>query len=421
MNAHHSPNRRYGLAILTAVYTLNLVDRGLIALLLEPIKQDLHLSDTQLGLLTGIAFALFYAVAGVPIARWADRGDRVTITSAAIALWGLTVMTCLFVTQYIQLVLARIAAAVGEAGCKPPTYSLVGDYFPAPAERIRAMSIYWLGGPLATLLSFIAGGWLNEHYGWRRTFFFAGIPGLILALIVKFTLHEPRTHHRAATAPEQPTPSMKRVLTILWQQRSSRHLTLALILLYTMGSGLSPWYAALMMRSHAMGTAELGLLLGLIFGAGGIGGVMLGGYVASRWFDGNERGQMRLSAVAVAAFVPCCAGFALLPQKYFALTALLPLIIAFNFFMGPTYALMQRLVPDDMRATVLAVIMLLVNLIGMGLGPQIVGILSDALTPTLHSDALRYAIVTTSVIALWSAWHFWQVGRSVHEDLENPK
>ena len=135
----------YLLSIVTLIYGLNYLDRGLIVLLLQPIKDDLRLSDTQLGFLTGIAFALFYATLGLPIARWADRGNRVTITSAAIGLWGATVMSCVFVTNFVQLLLARVAAAVGEAGCMPPTYSLVGDYFPSPTQRARAMAVYWLG------------------------------------------------------------------------------------------------------------------------------------------------------------------------------------------------------------------------------------------------------------------------------------
>jgi MFS family permease len=162
--------KRYVLGTLTLVYTLNYLDRGLIILLLQPIKEDLHISDTQLGFVTGIAFALFYATLGLPIARCADRGNRVTITSIAIGLWGGTVMLCLFVTNFVHLVFARIAAAIGESGCMPPTYSLVGDYFPAPAERTRAMATYWLASPVALLISLVAGGWLNERYGWRVTF-----------------------------------------------------------------------------------------------------------------------------------------------------------------------------------------------------------------------------------------------------------
>lgn len=409
--------RRYALVALTAVYTLNFVDRYLMVLLLQPIKEDLHLSDTQIGLLTGIAFGLFYATLGVPIARWADRGNRATITSLAIGLWGVTVMGCLFVTNFVQLMCARMAAAVGESGCKPPTYSLLGDYFPEPAQRTRAMAIYVSGSSLSALVSLIGGGWLNELHGWRITFFLMGIPGLILAVLIKLTIAEPRAQMRGTHVREQPFPNMRAVLTTLWCQRSCRHLSIALILIYTMALGLSPWYAAFMMRSHGMGTRELGVWLGLIFSLGGIAGVLIGGYVSSRWFANDERGQMRLSAVTVAALVPCFVAFLTLPGKYPALIALIPLIMALSLYLGPTYALMQRLVPDAMRATTMAVVMLLANLIGMGIGPLVVGILSDSLMPALGSDSLRYAMLVMSFLALWAGYHFWQVGWTVREDL----
>jgi MFS family permease len=409
--------KRYALAVLTTVYMLNLVDRGLMALLLQPIKEDLQLSDTQLGFLTGIVFGLFYATLGVPIARWADRGDRVAITSVAIATWGATVMVCLVVTNYVQLLFARMAAAVGEAGCKPPTYSLVGDYFPDPSERTFAMAVYWMGGSLSALVSYVVGGWLNELYGWRITFFLMGIPGLLLAAVVKWTILEPRRQVQNKDAYERALPPMRTVMKVLWHQRSSRHLSIALILLYTLALGLVPWYAAFMIRSHGMGTGELGLWLGLIFSLGGAAGVLSGGYVCSRWLTNNEQGQMRLSAVAVTALVPCFVAFLMLPDKRDALLALIPLAFVFSFFMGPTYALMQRLVPDEMRATMMSVVMLLANLIGMGIGPQVIGILSDVLRPSLGNDSLRYAMLSMSLLALWSGYHFWQVGVTVKGDL----
>lgn len=408
--------KRYVLVSLTAVYTLNLVDRGLMILLLQPIKEDLQLSDTQLGFLTGIAFGLFYATLGLPIARWADRGNRVTITSLAIGLWGLTVMACMFVTSYLQLVASRVLAAVGESGCKPPTYSLVGDYFPKPAERTRAMAVYIAGSPLSNLLSFVAGGWLSELYGWRMAFFVLGVPGLILAIILKLTIVEPRADVARARE-SHALPPLTTVIGVLWRQRSFRHLSAALILFYTVGLGLGPWYAAFLMRSHGMTTGELGTLLGLIFSIAGTGGVLLGGYVAARWFAQNERAQMRASAVMVALLVPCYVAFLILPQRSQALAALVPLMTIFSIFLGPTYALMQRLVADEMRATTMAVVMLLANLIGFGIGPQIVGIVSDLLTPTLGAEALRYAMLSMSFVALWSAYHFWRVGHTVAEDL----
>lgn len=407
----------YALGAMTAVYTLNLVDRGLMMLLLQPIKEDLQLSDTQLGLLTGIAFGLFYATLGLPIARWADRGNRVTITSLAIGLWGLTVMACLFVTSYAQLVFARIAAAVGESGCKPPTYSLVGDYFSTPAERSRAMAVYSSGNSLSALLAYVAGGWLNEHYGWRIAFLLAGSLGVLSAIIFKLTITEPRVRVSAARTQDRASPSMQAVMATLWRQRSLRHLSIALILLYTVGLGLGPWQAAFMMRQYGMGTAELGLWLGLICGAAGVGGALLGGYAASRFFADNERSQMRMSALAVAAILPCFWAFLTLPQKHQALLALIPLMMVFAVFLGPTYALMQRLVADGMRATIMAAVMLLANLIGMGLGPQLVGILSDVLQPTLGSDALRYAMLSLSFVSLGAACHFWRAGQSIQQDL----
>lgn len=407
----------YVLGALTLVNTLGYLDGVVIVLLLQPIKADLHLSDTQLGFLTGIACALFYATLGVPIARWADRGNRVTITAAAIGLWGLTIMAGVWVRNFAQLAVARVAAGIGEAGCMPPTYSLVGDYFTGPAQRTRAMAVYWASGSLASLIGFGAGGWLNDRYGWRLTFFLMGIPGLAAAVLVKTTIAEPRMRAGFSNGTQAPPPKMGDVLRTLWRQQSSRRLGIAITLLWTMASGLAPWYAAFMMRSHAMHTAELGVWLGLICGLGSMTGTLLGGYASGRWFAGDEGTQMRISAIGVAAVVPCFILFLLLPQKAQALTALAPLMVVFNIFMGPTFALLQRLVVDEMRATTLAVVMLFANLIGMGIGPQVVGVLSDWLQPALGSDSLRYAMLLMSFVALSSAWHFWKVSATVAEDL----
>jgi MFS family permease len=409
--------KRYVLWLLTVVFTWNYLDRVLIALLLQPIKEDLHLSDTQLGFLTGFAFALFYATLGLPIARWADRGNRTTIISAAIALWGITVMSCLFVGNFVQLVCARIAAAVGEAGCMPPGYSLLGDYFPLSTERTRAMTVYTLGYAVGALPGFLIGGWLNERYGWRLTFFAVGAPALLFAMLVRWTIGEPRMNVTGPHGPERTLPSMGCVLTTLWCRHSCRHLIAAIILLWTTTAGLTPWYAAFMMRSHGMGTAELGLWFGLIFSIPGVAGILIGGHLATRWLVNNEQGQMRVSAAAIAGVVPCFVLFLFLPDKYHALIALIPVMVMFCVFLGPTFAVMQRLVADEIRATTLAVVMLLANLLGMGIGPQVVGSLSDVLRPAFGNDSLRYAMLTMSLMALWTAYHFWQVGRTVEQDL----
>lgn len=409
--------RRWALAVMTLVVVFNYIDRGLITILLQPIKVDLQLTDTQLGFLTGIAFGLFYATLGLPIARWADRGNRVTITSLAIGLWAITVTVSFFVRSFLQLLIARVAAGVGEAGCIPPTYSLVGDYFPGASERTRAMSVYMLAPAFAALISFAVGGWVNDHYGWRVAFLAMGLPGLAVALLVKLSVTEPPRPTQSLRSPTVTHPSMTDVFKLLWRRRSARHLTLGIILFYVMGLGLLPWYAAFLIRSHAMSTVEVGIWMGLVCGGGGVAGILLGGYAAVRWFTNNERSQMRFAAVLVAALVPCFALFLLLPNKYEALLAFVPLVMLFNSYSGPIYSLLQRLVADNMRATTLAVVMFLANLIGMGIGPQLVGTLSDVMAPSFGDNSLRYAMLALSFTALWAAYHFWQAGRSVTADL----
>lgn len=411
--------KTYALILISTVYTLNFVDRALMQILLEPIRIDLDLTDTQLGFVTGIAFALFYAVAGLPISRWADRGDRSNIAAASIGLWGVTVMGTVLVGNFVQLFFARVAAAIGEAGCKPPTYSLIGDYFPGAVERTRAMSIYWLASPLAGLIAFVVGGWLNDLVGWRLTFLIMGVPGILLAILVKLTLHEPRRDAmRAADASAVVVPPIRSTFAALWRQPSARNLSIGLVLFYVVGYGLGPWITVFLIRIHGMGVGEMGLLLGLATGILGVFGVLLGGYLSSRWFAHSEALQMRVTAIAIALLVPCLGAFLLLPSKTFVLMALIPYYIVLYFFYAPTYTLLQRLVTDRRRAVTLAIVSMLSHLVGMGLGPQLIGILSDQLRPEYGVESLRYAMLAVSLVALWSGFHFWRTARTVAEDIE---
>jgi MFS family permease len=404
--------KRYVLATLTVVFGLNYLDRCLLILLLQPIKIDLHLSDTQLGLLAGPAFGLFYAVLGIPMARWADRGDRSTLTAIAIALWGATMMLCVLLRNFGQLLATRVLASVGEAGCMPPTYSLIGDYFPGVSERNRALAVYWLASPLAALTSFFAGGWLSERYGWRFTFFVMGIPGILVAVLVKLTIRETRTAS-VQRAQRRPVNNLMSVLALLWSRPSLRHLAIAIVLFFTLAQGLNPWYAAFLTRSHGMGVAELGVTLGSIFGAGGFVGILSGAYLIGQRFAHDVRAQMSLSALALSATVPLFILFLLVPQKQGALLALVPLIVVFNCTLGPTFALLQGLVPENARATTLAVIMLAGNLMGIGVGPALVGALSDLFQPLVGADSLRYGMLAMSLVGGWTAYHFWRAGRHV--------
>jgi predicted MFS family arabinose efflux permease len=265
-------------------------------------------------------------------------------------------------------------------------------------------------------LGFVLGGWLNAHYGWRLAFALSGLPALALAVLVKLTVVEPRLMSRAQLETRK-SPPMVAVLSALWHQRSTRHLGIGIVLLWTLGGGMAPWYAAFMMRSHGMRTAELGVWLGLIFGCSGVVGTLAGGYVATRWFAQDERAQMRLSGLMVALLMPFYILFLLLPSRGQVLAVLVPLVIVNSVFIGPAYALMQRLVVDEIRSTTLSVIMLFANLIGLGVGPQVVGILSDLLAPSMGTNSLRYAMLIMSFVALWSGYHFWQVGNTVKGDL----
>jgi MFS family permease len=409
--------RRFVLGVLTLVYTLNFMDRGLVVLFLQPIKEDLHLSDTQLGFVTGIGFALFYAVLGVPVARIADRSNRVNLTSMAIGLWGLTLMTFMFVGNFVHLLLARIACAVGEAGAKPPSYSLVGDYFPGPAERARAMSIYFLGGPISALASYGLGGWLSDLYGWRTAFLLMGIPGILVALLVKLTVAETRGRTEVRAVEGRAGIPMTAVWRMLWSRRSTRHLSLAIVTYFVMPLGLVPWFGAFMSRSHGISTSETGVWLGLVFGVGGAVGAVLGGYVAGVLFSADERKQLLVSAGVMIGLVPCFAVFLLLPDKTGSLLAFSLIGIAFGYFSGPSFALLQRLVSNEMRATTMAMVMLAANLLGMGLGAQLVGVVSDLLAPSFGMSSLRYALLAVSLVALWPACHFWLARRTVKDDL----
>jgi MFS family permease len=409
----------YALLLMTTVYTVSLLDRGLMFILLEPIKVDLRLSDAQIGFVTGIAFAAFYATLGVPIARWADSGRRTTIVTLAMAVWSLTAMACLFVTNYVQLVIARIVAAVGDSGVKPPIYSLLGDYFPDPTERTRAMYINELAAPIAGFASFVAAGWLNEVYDWRVALFVAGIPGLLLALLARLTLAEPpRRQVDTTQVPAHVTP-LRDVLANMWGQPSCRHLIIAMVVLFTMGQGVVTWQAAFLIRNHSMGTAELGLWMGLIHTLGSATGITAGAYVLGRWYVGNERGQMRLAAFAASVSVPFYVAFLLLPNKYLALSVLIPQAIVFSAFIPAIYVLLQRLVPDNLRATSLMVLLFFCNLIGMGIGPQAVGILSDFFEPIVGAAALRNAMLLFSFLGFWAGYHLWRVGNTIHRDIEH--
>jgi MFS family permease len=386
-------------------------------LLLQDIKVDLSLSDTQLGLLTGLAFALFYSIMGIPIARWADRGNRVVIIALTTALWSVGVALCGVAGSFLQLLLIRVAVGVGEAGCMPLAHSLIADYY-SREERPRATARYLLGIPLSLLVGFFLAGWLNELYGWRMTFIILGLPGIALAGIAALTLREPRRDTRSiaqhGTAAEQ---GAREVWSTLWSNATFRQILLAYSIASFFGSGIVQWKAAFFLRSFGLSTGDLGTAFALVYGVCGSLGAYLGGEWASRKAAGNERLQLRAMGLAYCAFaaISVCLYLSSTAVLAFALLALAT--IGFYTINGPLFAIVQTLVPQRMRALAIALIFLFGNLIGMGLGPLAAGMLSDGFAPWAGSESLRYALLILSPGYLWTGWHLWQAGRTVFGDL----
>ncbi len=410
--------RYYALGLLTVVYTFNFVDRQLLSILQESIKADLLLSDQQLGLLTGFAFALFYTLAGIPIARYADRNNRRNVVAIAIALWSFMTAISGLVQNYLQLLLARIGVGVGEAGGSPPAHSMISDIFP-PERRASALAFYSMGINFGILFGFLAGGWLNEFFDWRVAFFVVGAPGIVVALFVRYTLREPirgLMEDRQDVATDTPFPE---VLKLLWSRLSFRHLAIGGALNAFAGYSSSNWTASFMIRSHDMSTGELGTWLALIMGVGGAIGVFWGSYIAERLAKFDVRWYMWMPTITGMICVPFMIATYVVEGAYTALIISIVPGILFNVYLGNSLAMTHALVGLRMRAVASAILFFLINLIGMGLGPWGVGLLSDMLSAELGNESLRYAMLYLLPAAMgWSAVHFLLASRTLQKDLE---
>jgi len=408
--------KHYLLTLLTVVAVFNFLDRSLLALLLEPIKQDLQLSDSQLGFLTGFSFALFYAVAGIPIARWADRGNRNTVVSVTTVLWSFMVVLCGMVGNFTQLLLVRVGVAVGEAGCFPPAQSLISDYFDR-AERPFAMAIYWMCAPVSVIIAYLGGGWLAENFGWRTAFVVMGLPGILLAILVKLTLREPRLKQKTRTLVEQ--PSMKEVLGILGKRSSFRQIVIAFCVSYFFGLGIGQWLPSFFIRSYDMRIDDLGVWMAFAWGVCGLVGGYLGGFLTTRYAAGKEALQMKGVAFI---FVLCGLVFVaiyLSSNKYVALSLVAVMGALFTICNGAVFSAIQSLVDDRMRSVSIALIFLGANLIGFGFGPIAVGVLSDLLAPVFGQESLRYSLLLFAPGYLWVAYHYWKAADMIEEDIRS--
>ena len=408
--------RNYALGVLVVVYTFNFIDRQILSILLEPIKQDLGLSDSALGMLTGFAFALFYATLGIPIARFADRSNRRNLIAWALAIWSAMTAVSGLAQNFWHLLLARIGVGVGEAGCSPPAHSMLADYFPTE-NRATALGIYSLGIPFGILFGFIAGGWLNEFFGWRVAFFIVGVPGLLLAILVRFTLREPPRGMAEGRVADEEQPTIMETFRFLWSKRSFRHMAVGGGLTAFVGYGVITWVPSFLIRSYGMSTGDVGTYLGLILGIPGGIGIALGGYLADRYGARDTRWYLWIVSVALIASMPLFFGVYLSNTAFASLMFLILHILLGNFYQATTFSQTQGLVSLRMRSVAAAVLLFILNMIGLGAGPQAVGILSDILQPSYGDESLRYALLMLSTVQIWAAYHYYQAGKSLKDDL----
>lgn len=410
--------RWYALGVLVIVYASSHVDRQIMGILLEPIKHELGASDTQMGFLVGLTFAIFYATLGMPIAMLADRTNRRNIIALATTIWSAMTVLCAFVGSYAQLALTRIGVGIGEAGSSPPSHSMISDLF-SQKQRATAMGIFALGINLGLLIAYLGGGWMSEHWGWRTTFIVVGLPGIIIALVVRLTLIEPpRGASEETHKGQSDAPAFRDVARTMWQSKATRHVVFGSALAGFVGYGMALWLPAFFVRSHGLSQSETGLTLALM--AGIVGG--LGTFTAGRLADFLAKKDPRWLAwivvIGKGGLVPFVFAFFLLTDLTSALLVYLVPAFFAGFYLAPTFAMIQQLVPVEMRSVAAAICLFLLNIIGMGLGPQGVGILSDILAPEYGNESLRYSLMVFSLLNLWCAWHYFLAARTLHEDTQ---
>jgi predicted MFS family arabinose efflux permease len=409
--------RRYVLGILLLVYVLNFIDRQILTILLEDIRKEMALNDTVMGLLTGSAFAVFYTFMGIPIARWADTGTRRSIISLALFVWSAMTTVTGVARNFAQLAVARIGVGIGEAGGSPPAHSMISDMYP-PERRGTALAVYSLGIPIGGGLGALLGGFLGQAYGWRNAFMIVGIPGVLIALLVRLTVREPEREKAAAGAPESTRESIGETLRFMGKLPSFVHMSIGASLHALYGYGAATWVPAFLMRVHHMEKPKVGLWIGVTTLSIGVLGTFLGGAISDRISHRDPRWYLRVPAIASGIAIPFAFGFYLWPDTAMALAISVPAVLLGGVYLGPTFAMTQTLVRPQMRALASAILLFIINLIGLGLGPLLVGRISDLLRPSYGDDSLRYALLVVVVGgASWATIQYLLAARTLERDL----
>jgi predicted MFS family arabinose efflux permease len=389
--------RNYILVMLTLVYAFNFIDRQVLVILQEAIKKDMHLSDAQLGWLSGAAFAAIYVTVGIPVARLADKGSRKNIVAVSLGVWSVMTAACGTARNYFQLLLARIGVGVGEAGGSPPAHAMISDYFP-PGKRSTALAIYSAGIYLGMLIGFAMGGYLSQRIGWRRAFMVVGAPGVVFSLLFYATVREPR---RGATDSSQAEESHTfwGVVKLLFSSRTFVHLAIATSLLVFCIYGMSNWASSFLARLHGMKTAQIGVALGLAFGIGGGIGSFGGGWLTDRFGKNDKSWYLRIPGFAILLSILFESIALFTPYTGLSVIAFGCVAALHSMYLGPSLSVAHSLVPASMRALTSAVLFFCLNLIGLGLGPPVVGAIADKLKPALGVESLRWAMSAVMLVS----------------------
>jgi MFS family permease len=406
------------LALLGLVYIFSYIDRQAIAVLVEPIKREFGVSDTAMGLLTGLAFGLLYAGLGVPIGRLADRANRRNIVAVCCTLWSMATMACGVAVQFWHLLVARMAVSIGEAGGMAPSISLVSDLYPK-RHRSLAISLFMMGPHFGVLIGLGLGGWIAQHYGWRSAFLWLGAPGVILGPLVWLLVREPprggfETPPTASAPASALSPARESMWDGLWRLLSIpafRWLCLGCGIAGISGYGYGVWVPSFLVRTHELTIAHAGLVFGVASGVGAVAGALVSGWLCDRLVTRDVRWQIGLPIIGVLLAIPAALALFLWPAggHWMLGSVKVPHPIGFALLFGffaswwpsLSYSAVSQMVPAHERATAAAVLNLFVTLFGVGAGPLVTGMISDVLTPLYGVQALRYALVAVvSLMAL---------------------
>lgn len=410
--------RGWFLFLLTAAYALNFLDRQLLSILQEPLKAELHLSDTQLGLIGGPVFALLYVALGVPMARLSDRANRVTIIAGAISVWSIATALCGAAGNFVQLAMARMTVAVGEAAATSPSYALLADLY-EKQRRASAIGVFTSGTAIGGAVGLSLGGWVGYEFGWRNAFLIIGLPGLLLAMLIFFTLREPPRGFSDGSAHDVPPAGLMEVAKRLFATRTFPGIALSIGIASMSGFALAHWMPSFMVRSFDMTIAEAGWRVALAAGGGGLAGGVAGGYICDRLARFDRRWWCWAPAIAFFLNIPLMLLLFRASTPLAAMLLLASVQFMYHFWGGSGHSLVQSLVGVRMRATAAALFLMSISLIGQGLGPFVVGFVSDLLQAGSGIESLRYALMATTPVWLIGGLLWLMAATHLREDLDN--